>query len=77
MGEKRARRTNFHPSFSTPLESRWKYLLLCTHSIAELELLKTSLKKFTMSKWILKLVNKNQRERKYGNKYQNGEHLCW
>jgi hypothetical protein len=52
-------------------------LLLCTHSIAELELLKTSLKKFAMSKWILKLVNKNQRERKYGNKYQNGEHLCW
>jgi hypothetical protein len=54
MGEKRARRTNFHPSRSTPLERRWKYLLLCTHSIDELELLKTNLKNFTTSKWILK-----------------------
>jgi hypothetical protein len=29
-------------------------LLLCTHSIDELELLKTNLKNFTTSKWILK-----------------------
>jgi hypothetical protein len=44
MGENLARRTNFQPSRSTPLERILKYLLLCAHPVALVELLKTNLK---------------------------------
>lgn len=61
MGEKRARRTNLQPSRSTPLESRWKYLFLRTHSIAELELPMTSLKR--SNKLVLEAIQRTKKEK--------------